>query len=114
MGVEAVLCSMQDLIPQPGIKPGPFALAAQNLNHWTTREVPNFGFLQFLILFNPPHFSISLIFYTIFFFFNNFMYLFLAVLDLLCGAGFSLVVMGAGVLLSSCGMRASHCSGFSC
>jgi len=36
------------------------------------------------------------------------------VLDLLCGAGFSLVVMGAGVLLSSCGMRASHCSGFSC
>ena len=28
------------LLPQPGIKPMPFALEAQGLNHWTTREVP--------------------------------------------------------------------------
>ena len=27
------------LVPQPGIKPGHLALEAQNLYHWTTREV---------------------------------------------------------------------------
>ena len=33
-------CGMQDLVPQPGIEPGPPALGAQSLSHWTTREVP--------------------------------------------------------------------------
>ena len=28
------------LVPQPGIEPVPSALGAQNLSHWTTREVP--------------------------------------------------------------------------
>ena len=28
------------LVPQPGIQPRPSALRAQNLNHWTTWEVP--------------------------------------------------------------------------
>ena len=28
------------LVPRPGIKPTSSALEAQNLNHWTTREVP--------------------------------------------------------------------------
>ena len=28
------------LVPPPGIKPAPPALEAQNLNHWTAREVP--------------------------------------------------------------------------
>ena len=32
--------SMRDLVPQPGIKPGPPALGACSLTHWTTREVP--------------------------------------------------------------------------
>ena len=32
---------MWDLVPRPGIEPGPPALAAQSLNHWTAREVPN-------------------------------------------------------------------------
>ena len=32
------------LAPQPGIKPMPSVLEAQNLNHWTTREVSNFFF----------------------------------------------------------------------
>ena len=27
------------VVPQPGIEPGPPALGAQRLNHWTTREV---------------------------------------------------------------------------
>ena len=33
-------CSMWDTAPRPGIEPGPPALAAQSLSHWTTREVP--------------------------------------------------------------------------
>ena len=33
-------CGMWDLVPWPGIKPGPSALGARSLNHWTTREVP--------------------------------------------------------------------------
>ena len=28
------------LVPLPGVEPGPLALKAQSLNHWTTREVP--------------------------------------------------------------------------
>ena len=32
-------CSMRDLVPRPGIEPGPPALGAQSLSHWTTREV---------------------------------------------------------------------------
>ena len=33
-------CSMWDIVPWPGIEPGPPALGAQNLSHRTTREVP--------------------------------------------------------------------------
>ena len=36
----ALGCSIWDLVPWPGIEPGPSALEAQNLNHWTTRKVP--------------------------------------------------------------------------
>ena len=36
-----VMACIQDLVPQPGIEPGPPALGAQNLTHWTTREVPH-------------------------------------------------------------------------
>ena len=28
------------LVPQPGIKPVPYAVEAWSLNHWTTREDP--------------------------------------------------------------------------
>ena len=30
---------MQDLVPWQGIEPGPPALVAQSLNHWTSKEV---------------------------------------------------------------------------
>ena len=33
-------CGMWDLVPQPGIKPGPPALGAQSFSHWTTKEIP--------------------------------------------------------------------------
>ena len=31
---------MQDLVPLPGVEPGPPELGAQSLTHWATREVP--------------------------------------------------------------------------
>ena len=37
-------CGMRDLIPWPGMEPGPPALGAWSLNHWTTREVPQIDF----------------------------------------------------------------------
>ena len=30
----------RDLVPRPGIEPGPPTLGAWSLTHWTTREVP--------------------------------------------------------------------------
>ena len=38
--LQDLLCSMWDLIPWPGMEPGPLALGVQTLSHWTTREVP--------------------------------------------------------------------------
>ena len=35
-------------IPNQGLNPGPPALGAQSLNHWTTREIPELLFLNFL------------------------------------------------------------------
>ena len=32
-------CGIWDLVPWPGIKPGPLALGMHSLSHWTTREV---------------------------------------------------------------------------
>ena len=40
MAWEIFSCGMQDLVPRPGIEPGPPALGAWSLNHWITREVP--------------------------------------------------------------------------
>ena len=37
-------CSKWDLVPWPGTEPKPRALGAWSLNHWTTREVPDFFF----------------------------------------------------------------------
>ena len=34
------------LVPRPGIKPMPPAVEAWSLNHWPTREVPCWGFLN--------------------------------------------------------------------
>ena len=38
--LHCLLCCQRHLVPRPGIEPGPPALGASNLNHWTTREVP--------------------------------------------------------------------------
>ena len=37
------------LVPQPGIQPMPPALEVQCLNHWTTREVPDWFFFFFFL-----------------------------------------------------------------
>ena len=38
---------MRDLVPWPGMEPGPPALETQTLSHWTTREVPVYLLLCF-------------------------------------------------------------------
>ena len=35
-----VAACMWDLVPGPGIEPGPPAVGARSLTRWTTREVP--------------------------------------------------------------------------
>ena len=42
-------CSILDLIPLPGIKPGPPALEEQSLSHWTTREVSALAYCMLLV-----------------------------------------------------------------
>ena len=37
---QGLSCSMWNQVPWPGIEPGPLALWAQNLSHWTTIGVP--------------------------------------------------------------------------
>ena len=39
--IQTLNCSIWDLVPWPGIEPGPPALRMKNLSHWTTREVPD-------------------------------------------------------------------------
>ena len=50
---------MWDPVPWPGIEPGPPALVAQSLSHWTTREVP----IYFYILHNTVVFQCTDILY---------------------------------------------------
>ena len=38
--MQALSCSMWDLVPRQQIKPRPLALGAWSLVHWTPREVP--------------------------------------------------------------------------
>ena len=38
-------CDTWDLVPLPGIKPGPPPLGAQSLRHWTPREIPAWLYL---------------------------------------------------------------------
>ena len=40
-----VVACMRDLVPRPGMEPGPPALKVWSLTHWTTREVPKLVFL---------------------------------------------------------------------
>ena len=37
------------LVPQPGIEPMPPALGQWSLKHWTTREIPQLDFLNFVL-----------------------------------------------------------------
>ena len=50
-------CSMRDLVPWPGIEPGPPALGAQSPSHWTTREVPTQQSWFQLVLHPLQHFA---------------------------------------------------------
>ena len=45
-----VVACIWDLVPRPGIEPGPPALGAQNLTHWATREVLVANILDYFTL----------------------------------------------------------------
>ena len=51
-GMRTLSCDMWDLVPQPGIKPGPPALGTWSLGHWATRDVPTIIFNDFITLLN--------------------------------------------------------------
>ena len=42
LAASGLSCSMSDLVPRPGIEPGPPTLWAQSLSPWTSRDVPAF------------------------------------------------------------------------
>ena len=46
-------CGIWDLVPWPGIEPGPLALGALSLNHWSTRRVPRISLSPLFIPFPP-------------------------------------------------------------
>lgn len=48
-GMGSLSRSLWDLVPCPGITPGPPALGAWSLNHWATREVPQMWCLDSII-----------------------------------------------------------------
>ena len=43
-GIQILSCCIWDLVPWSGIKPGPPALGAWNLSHWTAKEAPKAEF----------------------------------------------------------------------
>ena len=49
-GIQTLSCGMWDLLSRPGIKPGPLAMGAPSLSHWTTREVLIFILLCLIYL----------------------------------------------------------------
>ena len=44
------------LVPQPGIKSVSPAVEAGSLNHWITREVPDYQFYTSFVIFIPKYF----------------------------------------------------------
>ena len=40
LAVLVLSCGMRDLLLPPRVEPGPPALGAQSLSHWTTKEIP--------------------------------------------------------------------------
>ena len=130
------------LIPRPAIEPALPALGAQSPNHWTTREVPPFHFLndvfwwtgvlnfdevQFINLYGycwvqskkslpgSRSWRVSPVLSSFFYkFICLFIYLFIYWLRwvFVAARGLSLVV-ASGVTLR-CSAQASHCGGFSC
>ena len=60
--MQTLISSMWDLVPWPGIEPGPAALGAWSVSHWTTREVPQLlnswvlsSFVNSLVSFWPEY-----------------------------------------------------------
>ena len=52
---------MWDFVSRPGMEPVPPALEAWNLNHWTTREIPNLQLHSFNFTVDSIKFSTEMI-----------------------------------------------------
>ena len=51
LAVLSLSCGMRDLGPHQGLNPGPRALGAHSLSHWTTKEVPElFTFKSYILM----------------------------------------------------------------
>ena len=48
-------CGIRDLVPRPGMEPGPLVLGAWSLTHWTTREILGCLFLNTLVSWFPRY-----------------------------------------------------------
>ena len=44
--IFSLCCGLWDLVPRPGIQPGPPPLGVQSLSHWTTWKVSRHSFLM--------------------------------------------------------------------
>ena len=58
------MARMWDLVPRPGVEPGPPALGAWRLTHWTTREVSIILMVRKLSLRNPEPAQITQLVYA--------------------------------------------------
>ena len=50
-------CGLWDLSSQLGIEPGPLAVKASSPNHWTSREFPDWCFLNYIELVHSFYFK---------------------------------------------------------
>ena len=60
--VLGLIWGMWDLVPRPGIEPGPSALGAQSFSYWITSDVPSI-FFSGIYFFAPLDFSTPRMYY---------------------------------------------------
>ena len=66
--MRALICGMRDLVPPPGIKPGPSSLGGWSLSHWANRKSLKIFLMWIIFFFLSLYwiFTILLLLYFIF------------------------------------------------
>ena len=83
-GMRTLSCGMWDLVPWPEIEPGPPALGAWSLSHWTTREVPLIFVLLSLYLFSFLFCSLEFFYFLYFSLYRIYTYFVRFMLQFFC------------------------------